>query len=64
MSIKGTELEGAELIMDVIPLTGFCHSCALKFEIQDYAFECLSCVSTEIKMIAGRELSITELGVE
>ncbi len=64
LSIKETELEDAELIIDVIPLTGFCHSCEQTFEIKDYAFECFSCGSTNIEIIAGRELSITELEVE
>ena len=60
----GTELEGTRLIMDVIPLEGFCRECEKKFKIQDYTFVCPSCESTEIKTIAGQDLSIVEMEVE
>jgi hydrogenase nickel incorporation protein HypA/HybF len=60
---KGTELEGAELILDIIPLRGFCNECTGEFEIEDYAFECPSCGSTRIKVISGRELDIVEIEV-
>ncbi len=60
----GTELEGTMLIMDVIPLEGFCRECEKEFEIQDYTFVCPSCGSTKIKTIAGQDLSIVEMEVE
>ena len=59
----GTEIEGARLIMDVIPLRGYCHRCENEFEIVDYAFACPSCGDTGIDTIAGRELSIVEMEV-
>ncbi len=62
--IAGTELEGTMLIMDVIPLEGFCRECEKEFEIQDYTFVCPSCGSTKIKTIAGQDLSIVEMEVE
>jgi len=37
---SGTEMEGAELIIDIIPLKGMCRECEKTFEIRDYAFEC------------------------
>ncbi len=61
---EGTDMEGAELIMDIIPLTGLCDSCGTEFEIEDYAFECPACGSKKIDTIAGRELSIVEIEVE
>lgn len=60
----GTELEGARLIMDVIPLKGSCDDCKSEFEIKDYAFVCPSCNSTKIKTIAGQDLSIAEIEVD
>ena len=60
----GTELEGAKLIMDIIPLKGYCRSCDSEFEIKDYAFFCPSCESTEIETIGGQDLSIVEMEVE
>ncbi|MCP4668162.1 MAG: hydrogenase maturation nickel metallochaperone HypA [Deltaproteobacteria bacterium] len=61
---KGTEMEGAELIMDVIPLEGLCKECKETFHIKDYAFLCPHCGSKEIETIAGQDLSIREMEVD
>lgn len=61
---NGTELEGAKLVMEVIPLVGYCESCKKEFEIEDYAFACPYCQNTDIKTISGDELSIVEMEVE
>ena len=60
----GTELEGARLDMDVIPLEGVCRKCEDKFQIEDYAFACPACGSTEIEVIGGQDLSIVEMEVD
>lgn len=60
----GTELEGARLIMDIIPLMGYCSACEKEFEIKDYAFACRSCGSTKINTIGGQDLSIVEMEVD
>ncbi len=60
----GTELEGAKLIMDIIPLMGYCKECDKKFEIKDYAFLCPTCGSTKINTIGGQDLSIVEMEVD
>ena len=59
-----TELEGAQLIMDVIPLKGYCPSCEEAFDIKDYVFSCPSCGSLKIETIAGQDLSIVEMEVD
>lgn len=61
---SGTEFEGAELIMEIIPLRGTCRDCNAEFEIKDYAFQCPFCSSPNIDTIAGQELSIVEMEVE
>jgi len=60
----GTELEGTRLIMDIIPLRGYCPNCNDEFEIKEYAFICPSCNSKEIETIAGQDLSIVEMEVD
>ena len=60
---SGTELEGAKLIMEVIPLRGVCKECNQEFEIRNYAFECPHCGSREINTISGQDLSIVEMEV-
>ena len=61
---SGTEMEGAKLIMDIIPLKGTCRECKHTFEIQNYTFKCPECGSTEIDTIAGQDLSIVEMEVD
>lgn len=60
----GTELEGAKLIIEVIPLKGYCKGCKGTFEIKDYTFACPGCESTEIDTISGQDLSIVEMEVD
>jgi len=62
--ISGTELEGAKLMMEIIPLEGKCRECEKAFEIQDYTFICPQCGSTDIDTIAGQDLSIVEMEVD
>ena len=61
---EGTDLEGARLIMDIIPLRGYCPGCKDEFEIRDYTFICPSCGNKEIETIAGQDLSIVEMEVD
>ena len=60
----GTEMEGARLIMEIIPLVGYCEECNREFKIDNYAFSCPYCHGTDIKTISGEELSIVEIEVE
>ena len=60
----GTEMEGARLVMEIIPLVGYCGECGEEFEIKDYAFVCPLCDSTKINTIGGKDLSIVEIEVD
>ena len=59
-----TQLEGARLIMETIPLKGYCHACDREFKIKNYAFVCPLCESSKIDTIAGQDLSIVAIAVE
>jgi hydrogenase nickel incorporation protein HypA/HybF len=61
---KGTRMEGARLLMDVIPLRGYCSICEKEFEIKDYVFACPSCGTKKIETISGQDLAIVEIEVE
>jgi hydrogenase nickel incorporation protein HypA/HybF len=61
---EGTEMEGAKLVMDVIPLRGRCPECRKEFEIEDYRFICPTCGSTGIETIAGQDLAVVDMEVE
>jgi len=60
----GTELEGARLDMEMIPLRGVCRACKRGFEIKNYAFECPHCRGRDIETVSGQELSIVEMEVD
>jgi hydrogenase nickel incorporation protein HypA/HybF len=61
---EGTEMDGAQLVMDVIPLRGHCPECRKEFEIEDYHFVCPTCRSTKISTIAGQDLAVVDMEVE
>ncbi len=60
----GTEMEGAELMMETVPLSGKCRDCGGEFQIRDYDFQCPSCGGSGIEIITGRELSVLEIMVD
>ncbi len=61
--ISGTELEGAELITEIVPLEAACKQCPQTFEVVDYVFRCPRCGGTEIETIAGHDLTIVDMEV-
>jgi hydrogenase nickel incorporation protein HypA/HybF len=60
----GTELEGAKLFMNMVPLKGYCPECDKEFTIEDYTFICPSCGGREVQTIGGQDLSIVEIEVD
>jgi hydrogenase nickel incorporation protein HypA/HybF len=60
----GTEMEGARLMMDIVPLEGRCLSCGEAFRIKDYVFFCPACGGGDVETVSGQELSIVEIEVE
>lgn len=61
---SGTEMEGARLDMEVIPVEGICRTCGERFKIENYQFLCPACGGTGVDTIAGQELSIVEIEVD
>jgi hydrogenase nickel incorporation protein HypA/HybF len=61
---SGTELEGAQMFMNMVPLKGYCPDCGREFTIEDYTFICPSCGGTNIETIGGQDLSIVDIEVD
>ncbi|MBO8167695.1 MAG: hydrogenase maturation nickel metallochaperone HypA [Thermoanaerobacteraceae bacterium] len=61
---QNTVVEGAELVIERIPLQGKCRECANVFRVYNYNFQCPQCESRSIETVAGRELYIENLEVE
>ncbi|MDP2168707.1 MAG: hydrogenase maturation nickel metallochaperone HypA [Thermodesulfovibrionales bacterium] len=60
----GTPLEGATLLIDVIPQGGMCKGCEKEFSFDGpYISECPLCGGAEFSVTRGRELEMTEMEV-
>ena len=60
----GTALEGAELVMEEVPVVTRCRECGAECTLEKPAFSCQACGSGGIDVISGRELDITSLEME
>jgi hydrogenase nickel incorporation protein HypA/HybF len=61
---KDTDMDGARLLIDIIPLMGRCVSCNKEFEIRDYSFFCPFCEGSRIDTVSGQELTVVEIEVD
>lgn len=62
---QGTACEGAELVIEQIPVMGQCLSCSQEFEIEGGLFLiCPHCHSSKVKIIQGQELLLESMEVE
>jgi hydrogenase nickel incorporation protein HypA/HybF len=60
----GTIAEKANLMIDEIPVSGFCNSCNSEFSVQEaYILSCPRCGDTLFRLETGRELDIQEMEV-
>ncbi len=60
-SVVDTNLDGAELIIEEVPIRGKCRSCGKDFEVAEFMFLCSHCSSTDLDVITGEELDIDHL---
>lgn len=60
----GTIACDAELLIDVIPIGGFCNECQKDFELNAmYVLECPLCRGASFNIIKGHEMDIIEMDV-
>ena len=60
----GTPVEGAELVLNVVPATVRCRTCGEESALDDWPLLCRSCESADVAVIAGDELLVESLDVE
>ena len=60
----GTPLEGSELEIEIIPVAALCQDCGKEFKVDSFFFICPHCESTNVKILSGQELRVSELEVE
>jgi hydrogenase nickel incorporation protein HypA/HybF len=64
MAKAGTPASQAELIIEYIPIGGFCRECGTQFESEErYIFSCPECNSGAIKITRGNEMQIIDMEV-
>jgi hydrogenase nickel incorporation protein HypA/HybF len=61
--VAGTPWHAAKLQIDRITAMSQCNGCAASFEIEDLAFCCPTCGSTNIRLVSGRDLQVVEIEV-
>jgi len=60
----GTPASQAQLIIEYIPLGGFCSECGSQFESEErYIYSCPDCKSNAIKITRGDEMQIVDMEV-
>jgi hydrogenase nickel incorporation protein HypA/HybF len=59
-----TKFSDVTLEIEEIPLKCFCENCETESKIDNFLFVCANCESTNIKVISGEELTISEIEVE
>lgn len=58
---EGTAAQGAELVIETVPLMGLCEACGASFRVVRYNFACPFCSSDTVAVVSGQELYIESL---
>ena len=61
---NGTKFEDTELLIEIIPLVGHCNSCKKEINIDNFLFVCGACGSSNIDIVSGQELILSEINVD
>ena len=61
---KGTELEGARLAIERLPLTVDCAACGQRTAVEDYVFRCGACGGAQVTIATGRELQFVSIDTD
>lgn len=62
--VKDTKLDGAKLKIEKISATAHCNQCKEYFRIEHLLFSCPICFSTDIEILSGNELAISEIVID
>jgi hydrogenase nickel incorporation protein HypA/HybF len=53
-----TVCEGADLVVNLVPVTARCEQCGVESRVEGYRFACAACGSNRLAVTAGRELRV------
>lgn len=60
----GTEVEGAELRVEHVPVRVRCARCAAENEAPEFPLACAACGGLDVEVVAGDELLVESLEIE
>ncbi len=58
---ESTMIEGAELVIETLPIKGKCKSCSHEFMVEEYRFVCPECEHEDIDVLQGMELLVSNI---
>jgi hydrogenase nickel incorporation protein HypA/HybF len=61
---EGTEVEGAELVMEQVPAGVRCNVCAAESELTQFPALCASCGALDVEVTGGDELLVESLELD
>ena len=61
---KDSPLEGAELVIETVPVVLRCRDCGHGWEVEGPVFTCPECKEGSVEIVSGRELEISSLEIE
>ena len=62
--LRGTIAEGAELVIEIVPLLAECSDCHSRFAPADSQLKCPECGSEKVEIVEGREAYVESVDVE
>lgn len=60
---EDTPAQGARLVIEAVPVTCYCESCAREFEAPRFSYRCPACQSLSREVRRGRELELISIEV-
>lgn len=61
---EGTPVEGAELEMEEVPVTGLCRQCGTESRLSSFPLQCGRCGGFDLEVLRGEELLVESLELE
>jgi hydrogenase nickel incorporation protein HypA/HybF len=62
--VDGTDLDGAELEIEVVPAAGVCRGCGASAVLDSFPLRCSACGGLDLEVVAGEELLVDSLEFE
>jgi len=63
VAAESTIASGAELNLEIVPVKGRCRVCSEDFVVKDFSYICPKCEGSDIEIIGGTELRISDIEV-